>query len=454
MSPLSLFGRALPIAFLAGLAPISSAQTLWFVDASAAPGGDGKNWNEAFDSLQSALDVGLEGDQIWVVAGTYRPSREQSPGDPRSVTFFLEERVSLFGGFRGTESSVDERDPALFVRTVLSGDVGIPGDVSDNAKHVVRMGSFPSPPSLVPEVSGFRITAGNATGRGGGLLIGLDGQGYSPALTVSDCTFDGNSADQGGAIATTDFGLLFMKRCQVRDNTALADGAAVWARTGSLHAANCTFTDNRAEGRGGALWATSVSHGMITYSNCLFARNSALLSGGAVHLSGSNFFAGIGSWYGCTFVANQAGTTGGAFHVNTNSTIEGRADLFNTIVWDNDAPTDPQIHGLGQIVLHCDVQGGYAGMGNIDADPLFRGVPGAEYEPRPGSPVNDAGDNALIPLDQLDLDGDGVLNEPTPMDLDGFARRMAEPLAPDTGAGTAPLVDMGALEQRVFQRAN
>ncbi len=285
-------------------------------------------------------------------------------------------------------------------------------------------------------------------------MIGLDGQGYSPALAVSDCLFDHNAADQGGAISTTDFGLLFLERCRVENNTALTDGAAVYARTGSLHAVNCTFIDNAAAERGGALWATSTAAGMLTYVNCLFARNTAGSSGGAVHLSGSNFFSGVGTWSNCTLVDNQAGATGGAFHINTNATNEGRADLFNTIVWGNHAARGAQIHGQGQVVLYCDVQGGYAGMGNIDADPLFRGVSGAEYEPGPGSPVNDAGDNAAIAADELDLDGDGVLNEPTPFDLNDEARRMGEPLAPDTGAGTAPMVDMGAFEQRVFRRPN
>ncbi|MDP6539123.1 MAG: hypothetical protein QF903_04065 [Planctomycetota bacterium] len=453
MSSASVLSRALPAALLALAAPPALAQSVWFVDASATPGGDGHSWATAFGQLQTALDVGLEGDQIWVAAGVYHPTKEHVPGDPLSVMFYLSERVSLFGGFRGTESNLDERDPTLFESTVLSGDIGVPADPSDNAKHVVKMGSLSTPATVLPELGGFRITGGNAPGRGGGLVIGLDGQGYSPALTVSDVLFDHNAADQGGAIATLDFGLLFLRRCRVENNTAHTDGAAVFARTGSLHAANCTFTDNAAGGRGGALWATSISSGMIDYANCLFARNTAGSSGGAVHLSGSNFFSGVGTWRNCTFADNQAGTTGGAFHLNTNSTIEARADLFNSIVWGNDAPRSPQIHGPGQVVEFCDVEGGYPGVGNIDADPLFTGPSGAGYEPGPGSPVNDAGDNGAIAADQVDLDGDGVMNEPTPIDLNGTPRRVGEPLAPDTGAGTAPLVDMGAFEQRVFQRA-
>ena len=452
MPPLNRSSRLLSVLSLVALAPLCGAQSVWFVDASA-PGGDGKSWSEAFVSLQSAFDVSLGGDQVWVAAGTYRPTKELDLGHPRSATFDFTERISLFGGFAGGESSIDERDPAFFERTVLSGDIGMPGDPSDNAYHVLRMGAFPSNSAGTPEVSGFRVTGGRADGQGGGLWIGLDGMGWSPVLMLSDCLFDDNEAIEGGAIATVDFGLVYMKRCRIEGNSASSKGGAVLSRTGSLHAANSVFSDNASGGRGGALWATSVSMGNITYSNCLFAGNSAALTGGAIHLSGSQSVAGRGRWSNCTFSANRAGTKGGAIHVNTSAAIQGHAELFNTIVWGNDARAGAQISGLDQTVLYCDVEGGYAGTGNIDADPLFRTVAGAEYEPRPGSPVNDAGDNSLIVADQLDLDDDGVWNEETPFDLNGLARRIDDPLAPDAG-NKEPAVDMGAFELSVFRRAN
>ena len=439
--------RLLAALSLAALAPLGGAQSVWFVDASA-PGGDGRSWSQAFAALQPAFDAALDGDQVWVATGTYRPTREQAHGHARSATFEFERQFSLFGGFAGFEASIDERNPALFEQTILSGDIGVAGDPSDNAFHVLYMGSFQTAADA-PVVSGFRVTGGRADGQGGGLWIGLDGMGASPVLQLSDCRFDDNAAVDGGAIATVDFGLVLMKRCRLEGNRAAAKGGAVYARTGGLRAVNSIFTDNVSEGRGGALWTTSVSTGQITFSNCLLARNSASLTGGAVHLSGSEFVAGRGSWYQCTFSDNSAGTKGGAIHVNTSANIPGRADLFNTIVWGNDARADAQISGLGQTVLYCDVQGGYAGTGNIDLDPLFRGTPGAEYEPLPGSPVNDAGSNALLVGDQLDLDEDGIWNEQIPFDLNGCPRRADDPLAPDAG-GKDATVDMGAVELTVL----
>ena len=41
----------------------------------------------------------------------------------------------------------------------------------------------------------------------------------------------------------------------------------------------------------------------------------------------------------------------------------------------------------------------------------------------------------------------GDYGEEIPIDLAGNPRRIDDPLAPDTGLGTAPIVDLGALER-------
>ena len=54
------------------------------------------------------------GENIWVAAGTYKP------GGSRSDTFVLVSDVALYGGFQGTETSLDQRDPRIH-ETILSG---------------------------------------------------------------------------------------------------------------------------------------------------------------------------------------------------------------------------------------------------------------------------------------------------------------------------------------------
>jgi hypothetical protein len=70
----------------------------------------------------------------------------------------------------------------------------------------------------------------------------------------------------------------------------------------------------------------------------------------------------------------------------------------------------------------------YAGNGNFDADPLFvdeigiddlLGTIDDDLHLSGGSPCAGAGDPSLLPPDAADLDGDGNVTEPTPVDRDG-----------------------------------
>jgi len=112
------------------------------------------------------------------------------------------------------------------------------------------------------------------------------------------------------------------------------------------------------------------------------------------------------------------------------------------------------------VVRYSDVSGGWAGEGNIDADPRFVRNPGTgpdslwgtadddfgDLRLRAGSPCIDAGDNAALPLDDLDLDGDGNTTEAIPFDLAGLAR-VVRGLP-----GPGPVVDMGAYERQMWRR--
>lgn len=114
---------------------------------------------------------------------------------------------------------------------------------------------------------------------------------------------------------------------------------------------------------------------------------------------------------------------------------------MNCILWDN---VGSQIGGGWAAVTYCCVQGGYSGTGNISVNPSFLG--GDDLRLQPGSPCIDAGDNAAVPADTLDLDGDGDFVEPIPFDLGGTLRFFDVPFVTDTGLGTPPIVDMGAYE--------
>lgn len=98
-----------------------------YVDDDAAGLNNGTSWANAYTSFQSALDVAVSGDEIWIAAGTYKPSFDYGVGGGiRDYHFRMINGVTIYGGFAGTESAVSERTD--FSRgganeTIFSGDV-------------------------------------------------------------------------------------------------------------------------------------------------------------------------------------------------------------------------------------------------------------------------------------------------------------------------------------------
>ncbi len=102
------------------------------VDASVANCGDGTTWNTAYRYLQDALayaSTHSEINQIWVVTATYYPDQDCPNPDGtglRQSTFLLDfNNIRPLGGFEGTETLPEERDPAENI-TVLSGEITFP----------------------------------------------------------------------------------------------------------------------------------------------------------------------------------------------------------------------------------------------------------------------------------------------------------------------------------------
>lgn len=157
-----------------------------------------------------------------------------------------------------------------------------------------------------------------------------------------------------------------------------------------------------------------------------------------------------------TFSGNSADWSGGGMY-NGNSSLT----LTNCILWGNTAPYGAQIFNddpSHPAVTYSDVQGGYGGTGNIDADPRFADADGRDgvagtlddnLRLQLTSPAIDAGDNSAVPPDAFDLDGDGDRMEKLPYDLGRYPRRVDIPNIPDTGVGPTPIVDMGAHETQL-----
>lgn len=438
---------------------------VWRVKWNATGSQTGLSWTNAFTTLQSALSVAQAGDEIWVAAGTYQPA---PPGGDRNLSFHLVSGVAVYGGFAGNELQRLQRDPVLNL-TVLSGDLnGNDGplftNISDNSLVVVNASATNS----LTKLDGFTIVGANGNYGGGLFFDGGD-------LTVSSCTFIGNSASFGGAICIHE-STPTISRCRFLGNRALLDGGALYIDLGSdPRISACVFECNQAGYAGGAarvlmsspLFVSCIFRGNNAQyggavqhyessapmlANCLLNGNMANGAGGAIHYTNSSPFV-----INCTVAGNSAGQGGGllgwspSMAMIANSIFWGNGDLSGT-------GEQAQLTTATASLSYSCVQNwtGVAGGTAVSAgDPLFAdpdgpdNVPGNEddnYRLRTGSPYIDAGDNTILPPDLTDLDADGNTTELIALDVVGY-RRLEDALGvPDTGFGTAPLVDLGPYE--------
>jgi len=287
------------------LAAASLDAKVYYVDGSfQGKYSSGESWLGAFPTVQEAINAAStnDGGEIWIKTGVYKPS-----GDGRTATFRLDSRIDLYGGFRGNETKLEQRNPKAN-RTVLSGDIGRIGSRSDNCHHIVTGASN-------SRIDGFILTAGSADGdgehgRGGALLLGSDVKGFTAAncvfeknnarsggaihslahdVTLTNCTFYSNSADTGGAFAAGARTLTRINGSTFSSNYSKQAGGAVALGSGAdAGFTECSFLFNSTEGEGGAVAASTDRKDDIRlgFTKCTFSENSARKNGGAAAYRG------------------------------------------------------------------------------------------------------------------------------------------------------------------------
>ena len=351
-----------------------------------------------------------------------------------------------------------------------------------------------------PTLNNCTISGNSVTGRGGGVYCY-----HSSNATLTNCTISGNSAEhRGGGVCCYDGSNATLTNCTISGNSTVeynSQGGGVWSDDSDPVLINCTISGNSAMGWWGWGGGVGSASGNPTLTNCVIDENAAGGNGGGIWLGycnptltnctisgnsaddgGGIFLSGTRSskLTNCIISGNTASDTGGGIRCYgttcsptvTNSTISGNSasiggglhsagspTFTNCILWAN-TPQEIYVFSDEPMVTYCDVQGGWTGEGNIDADPLFMDPDGPDDDPNTwqdnnyhlsaGSPCIDAADNTAVPPDVSDLDGDGDADERTPFDLDGNPRFVQDPFTDDTGVPDPPryryVVDMGAYE--------
>ncbi|MEZ4952731.1 MAG: hypothetical protein R2825_04055 [Saprospiraceae bacterium] len=180
--------------------PCSPTIDTIYVNKNLAGGNNnGLDWDNAFYDLQDALSIADSGDVVLVAKGIYFPTADNN----RESSFLMPNGVSLYGGFVGNETTIDQRDFTTN-QTILSGDIGLPGDPADNSYHIL----FSIGADSATIVDGFIIEKGMANhpsyfsphSKGGGYYLDTNDQNPATNPRIFNCIFRENAAGEGGAI--------------------------------------------------------------------------------------------------------------------------------------------------------------------------------------------------------------------------------------------------------------
>ena len=305
------------------LGSAAKAQTIHYVTPDGKNPVNGWEGSKTVVSLSTALTNAKAGDQIWVL-GFQDPSQLYVAPEGG---FTVKSGVKLYGGFRGTERTIDERPtsgkaPYFTYRSVLSGD--IKGDDvvdgtnmlypanstrSDNATHVLSLDLTPKQSSgnnnntYPTVVNGFTVIGGNADGTdeyGGGIYV------------------FGANANGGGA----------------------------------YHIEKCFLLNNYAKEGGGAIYVSSQVEATSTAStivDCVVYNNLAGVRSGSENLGGGINIAGSGTIVNSSIFNNEGGgvrlsSSAKAVNLtiarNTVMGIEGGV-VSNSVIWGNSKVQNP-----------------------------------------------------------------------------------------------------------------
>jgi parallel beta-helix repeat protein/predicted outer membrane repeat protein len=336
-----------------------------------------------------------------------------------------------------------------------------------NANTAVRYGGgIYCEASSSPNVSDCTISNNTATssifGGGGGVYS------TSSSPSISDSTINNNTAEKSGGGLYGDDSPLTITNCNISMNTATSNrGGGIYFFFNEPTISGSTISDNRAYDGGGIfcesssprVYTTTISGNTAersaggiycdlsyaSFGTCTISNNTAVYEGG-VRLSGgshvilancvisnntADYGAGIGIYsspsniINCTVTKNTATIEGGGLRL-VSSTL--RPAVINTILW-ADAPDEIKVVSGPILFEYCNIQGGYAGTGNIDTNPAF---------------VDPASDN--FHLGALSGCIDAATSDSAPeVDFDGTAR-YDDQATPDTGSGDITYYDIGAYE--------
>ncbi|MBX2844053.1 MAG: VCBS repeat-containing protein [Flammeovirgaceae bacterium] len=398
----------------------SSFSQIIYVDQNAPCGEmacDGLSWNTAYKTVEEALQnpvLTIAGGDVWIADGIYKPTS----GSDRTKSFNIPNDVILVGHFKGEESSLDERnlnDPTY--KTILSGDIGIANDPSDNSYHVVTV----SGNGTLTTLDGLHITGGVANG------------GHNNG--------SGTNKKFGGGVLLLD-GYLGLNNCHFVKNFAERKGGAIYSINAIPKIRNSRFIGNDSNDNGGAIHVGQTEGEKVEIINSIFIGNMATNgSGGGIYASSYSTINVVNN----NFLFNQADKGGALTNASGNS-----FEVYNSIFNGNSGRLSPLEELVsGSMTSQKNLRDAPCATGcsyNIHSNtPQFVRMPWEGEDSIWGTEDDDLGDLRLLfcspAVDSGDNSRISLLE-----DIEGNNRFQDVIQNGNTGFGTSPYVDIGAYE--------
>ena len=249
---------------------------------------DGADWNTAFTNVANAVDAAKSKDEIWVAAGVYRDMHSIIIGKTN------QQDISLYGGFIGVETNLDDRD-WICNRTVLLVEY------SSYAFQIQGSGT-------TTRIDGFTITGSDYVAAFNGVVRCMDGTPVIANNTIAGnpnggiyCACDaiitnniiiGNGyrefldkVNYGGIIITR--GSPVITHNIICGNTALK-GAGICSQSANpIITQNLIYNNISSQDGGGvSLTGGGTLSGNRILNNVLYRNSSFAIGGGGVSIHG------------------------------------------------------------------------------------------------------------------------------------------------------------------------
>ncbi|MDR0419389.1 MAG: hypothetical protein LBH34_04175, partial [Prevotellaceae bacterium] len=307
-----------------------------YVDVAATGSGDGASWANAHTTINAALTAATVGDNIWVKAGVYEITA-QLP---------IKDGVSIYGGFAGTELSIDDR-----AKSDLDGNGTVDPWEYSNASIIKATATFnymiDGIVTTKTVLDGFTFT--NHTGAQSAVFIRNN-------FELRRCIFANNNI-AGASSGYTVYGVLnimdgaIASECLLENNAVNAInkpvyGAIVALRNAGSILKNSVIRNNKAIANGQQIRGVTMylNNGGIAYNNLIYnnsgVQGSSTAAQGAVYLDnggGVNYFIN-------NTVVNNFSETGNSIRINNTN-----AYVINSVLAESGTANTG---GTGVVGLH------------------------------------------------------------------------------------------------------